>query len=625
MTVRQILSSKIVWKLVFILIPLAVLPILILGWLLAQTGQTAVRRAVLRDYQEIATRAAQEIELLVRSPRNILTATAAMVGATHTDPWKQETAVVQLRLSAQIFEQLYFIGMDGRVRASGNLDYDTPDSSVTTAFQQIVAEADSVKEFYRSNVYLLDGKIPATTMAVPVKQLGRTVGVLVAQVNLRGMWTLVDRIKIGQTGSLYVVGKTGVVIAHQDKKPVFARANWRTLPPVEQVLAGGTGSLDYTNQEGHPLLSAYAPIPSLGWGVVVEQPAAEAYATVRTMNWQSAWLVVVSVVLALVIGILTARSTVRPVLRLVEGTRRISQGDLTHRIDIERQDEIGQLAVSFNEMAGSLKASYDSLEQTVAERTARLQHALEEVNRLNQLKSDFVSEVAHELRTPLTTIKGYADTLVRLHQTLSEERRLQCYQTISDEIARLSRLINDLLDLSRIEAGKVVLRKEPLDLVAMARHTLNTAQARADEKRIRLELHAPDGLPDVLADSDAIRRVFDNLIDNAIKYTQPGGTVSVSIVPKGDQVGVNVADTGIGIAEKDIGRIFDRFFRVKMTGGRVSGTGLGLPIVKSIVEEHGGAVSASSVVGQGSILSFTLPAVTGEETTYDTQEAYSRY
>ncbi|MBI4553246.1 MAG: HAMP domain-containing protein [Candidatus Latescibacteria bacterium] len=623
MIVRQILSSKIVWKLVLILIPLTVFPILSLGWLLAQTGQTAVRKAVLRDYQEIATRAAQEIELLVRSPQEILSATAAMVGVTHTDLWKQETAVVQLRLNARIFEQLYFIDTDGRIKASGNLDYETPDSTIMIAFRWVMASPDTA--FYRSDVYLLNGKIPAMTMAVPVKQLGRTIGVLATQVNLRGMWTLVDRINIGQQGSLYITSKDGVVIAHRDKKPVLTRANWKMLAPVEHVLAGQKGSLDYTDPRGQTVLSAYAPIPSLGWGTIVEQPEAEAYATIGTMTQQSIWLVVVSVVLALVIGILTARSTVKPVLRLVEGTRRISQGDLTYRIDIQRQDEIGQLATSFNEMAGSLKASYDGLEQTVAERTAQLQHALEEVERLNQLKSDFVSEVAHELRTPLTTIKGYTDTLVRLSQTLSEERKFQCYETISDEIARLSRLINDLLDLSRIEAGKVALRKEPLDLVVVARQTLAAAQARAVEKRIRFELHAPDGLPDVLADSDAIRRVFDNLIDNAIKYTPPGGTVSVSIVPKGDRVGVNVADTGIGIAEKDIGRIFDRFFRVKMTGGRVSGTGLGLPIVKSIVEEHGGAVSASSVVGQGSVLSFTLPAVTGKETTYDTQEAYSRY
>lgn len=625
MTLRQIPSSSIVWKLLLILIPLTVSPILILGWLLSQTGQQAVRRAVLRDYQEIASRAAQEIELLVRSPQEMLTATAAMVGVTHTDSWKQETAVVQLHLSAQIFQQLYFIDMDGQVRASGNLDYSSPDSSITTAVQQLVANTGTPRESYRSDAYLLDGKIPAMTMAVPVKQLGRAVGVLAAQVNLRGMWTLVDRINIGQKGSLYVIRKDGVVIAHRDKKPVLSQANWKTLVPVEKVLAGGTGSLDYTSPDGRSLLSAYAPLPSLGWGIVVEQPMDEAYATVRAMNRQSVWIIIGSILLTLVIGVLTARSTVKPVLRLVEGTRRISQGDLAHQIILHRQDEIGQLAASFNEMARSLKASYDGLEQQVNERTDQLSQALEKVSRLNELKSEFVSEVAHELRTPLTTIKGYADTLVRLHGSLDEGRRLQCCQAIREETERLSRLINDLLDLARIEAGKVTLRKERMDVVIVARHTLDAAQGRANEKRIRFELHAADDLPDVLADSDAIRRVLDNLMDNAIKYTPPEGTVSVSIVPKPHQVCISVADTGIGIAEKDIGRIFDRFFQVKTSGTHISGTGLGLPIVKSIVEEHGGSVSVSSVPGTGSIFSFTLPAVSGEEPAYDTQKAYSRY
>ena len=619
MNIHQILSSKIVRKLLVILISLTVFPILISGSLLIETGQEATRTAVLRDYQEIATRAAREIDLLVGRSQDMLFAMAATIGVTHTDPWKLETAVVELQLNVQSFQYLLFFDMNGKVLASGNLDYELKDSDFIRtsllALQQF--KADPTKKIYQSPDYFVEKHVPAVTMAAPVRQLGRPVGMLAAQVDFHEMWNLVDGIKIGQTGRAYVVSNSGKVIAHLDKKNVLQEEDWRHLAPVERVLDRHTGSMDYTHPDGEAFLSAYAPLTSIGWGVVVEQPAEEAYATIGIMLRQAWGITVISAIIALVIGILTARSIVRPVLRLVEGTQQISQGDLTHRIDLKRLDEIGQLAVSFNEMAQSLKESYEGLELKVAQRTSQLRRAMEEVERLNELKSKFVSEVAHELRTPLTSIQGYADTLIRLRNRMDEEKKQECLRTISDESTRLTRLINDLLDLSRIESGRIELDRSPVDMAPVAREAIQAAQSRTEDKNIRIDLILPAVLPQVMADRDAIRRVFDNLIGNAMKFTPVRGLVTVTLSSRRTHVHVIIADTGIGIPDHEIEHIFEPFFRVNTSGARTTGTGLGLPIVKSIVEEHGGEVSASSTPGQGSVLTFTLPAMDGKDVSHE--------
>jgi two-component system sensor histidine kinase ChiS len=626
MRLRHIVSSSILRQLLVILIPMTVLPVFVLGLLLIERGKEATRTAVLRDYREIVKRAAQEIETVIRTPREMLVAMGATVGVASADPWERETAVVELQLNLpDSFKQLAFIDMSGVLRASGSMNYVFEDSLFTRTYTKALEyfRATPRDRFYRSQIYFLADDVPAVTMAVPVRRFGHPVGILAAQLNLREMWDLVDGLRIGENSRAYIVSREGVVIANQDKKPVFRGENWTHLAPVERVLGGEAGSVDYTHPEtGAAYLSAYAPL-SFGWGIVVEHQAEEAYATVRAMQHGALILITVSIIVTLVIGSYAARSIVHPVLRLVEGTRRISRRDLDHRIELDRRDEIGQLSVAFNEMARSLKASYDGLEQEVERKTADLQRALVEVSRLSELKSQFVSEVSHELRTPLASIQGYAETLIRLRGKISEAQQMDCARTISEESERLARLINNLLDLSRIEAGTIQLERQPLNIVEVAQEAVQTLQPRAAKKTLHLTIHAGAGLPPLLADRDAIRRVLDNLIENAIKYTPSGGAVSVSFEKTDTHARINIADTGIGISEEDRAHIFDRFYRVKTPGTRTSGTGLGLSIVRSLVEEHGGDVTASSVPGQGSVFSFTLPLGAGhKDGIHESEEAY---
>lgn len=236
-----------------------------------------------------------------------------------------------------------------------------------------------------------------------------------------------------------------------------------------------------------------------------------------------------------------------------------------------------------------------------------LLHDVSEFRRLERMRSEFVANVSHELRTPITAVKGFSETL--LDGALNDpEIARQFLRIIYDESERLRRLVNDLLELSKIESGHTVFRFEPLDLTDLVKRTVEkyTHQAETGGLTIRTEL--PEHAVFLHADTDRIQQVLINLLGNAIAYTPQGGEVVVAVKETSDSGVLEVRDTGIGIPSADLPRLFERFYRVDKARARLSGgTGLGLSIVKHIVEGHGGRVEVESEVGQGSIFRIFLP------------------
>ena len=237
----------------------------------------------------------------------------------------------------------------------------------------------------------------------------------------------------------------------------------------------------------------------------------------------------------------------------------------------------------------------------------RYEHRLRE---LDKMKSDFVSNVSHELRTPLTSIKGSVDNMLDGITGPSNEKQTRYLTRIKSNADRLTRLINDLLDLSRIEAGKIDLKPTTLPLVALAQEVTESIRPVAVGKLISLEVASPDIKVTAWADRDKITQVLTNLVGNAVKFTPPHGKVSVAIQRNGDQwTQISVTDTGPGIPPEEAGKIFDRFYQIAQTGKqKAKGTGLGLAISKALVEMHGGKIWLQSELGQGCTFSFTLPA-----------------
>jgi len=229
-----------------------------------------------------------------------------------------------------------------------------------------------------------------------------------------------------------------------------------------------------------------------------------------------------------------------------------------------------------------------------------------ELKRVEQAQEDFVNSVAHELRTPLTSIKAFVEMLIDGEATDGEAQR-EFYNTIYEETDRLNRLINNLLNMSKMEAGGLVIHRTPTRLKKLIEDSLGVVESQIAKKSIRLNADLGDRLPAVEVDKDMINVVLVNVLGNAVKYTPEGGTISVSSTSTSEEVLVNVSDTGIGIGEEDLPRIFDKFYRCtgKSSNG-ATGSGLGLCIARQIMRLHGGDVRVSSRLGEGSQFSIAF-------------------
>lgn len=236
-------------------------------------------------------------------------------------------------------------------------------------------------------------------------------------------------------------------------------------------------------------------------------------------------------------------------------------------------------------------------------------HDITELRRLERVRRDFVANVSHEFKTPLTAIQGFAETL--LSGALDDlANRKRFVEIIREHARRLARLTDDLLKLSRIEAGRLELEMRPIRVEALVNGCLETTRPRAESKGLNLYVQLPQSMPAVRGDGAQLGEVLQNLLDNAVQYTPSGGEIKVEARKNGREVIFTVADTGIGVPESDLERIFERFYRVDAARSReAGGTGLGLAIARHIVDAHGGRIWVESAVGQGSKFHFTVPSV----------------
>jgi signal transduction histidine kinase len=296
---------------------------------------------------------------------------------------------------------------------------------------------------------------------------------------------------------------------------------------------------------------------------------------------------------------------IRPVNDLKGMATEISNGNLQARVHLETGDEFESLGLAFNRMGQRLAKSREIMEDKIAQATRELSDANRELQQLDELKTDFIADMSHELRSPVTAIKGGLDYLKR---TIHEEGNKTYLALIDNNLLRLTHLVSDMLDLTRIEAGKVNWHFEENDLSVLIREVIEILSFKAGEKSIALCY--PGSTPVwVEMDLERIEQVLVNLIENAIKFSSPGTRVEIDTRVESSWVKVTVKDFGIGIAEKDLETIFQKFHTLPSGGGngQTKGTGLGLTICRKIVEAHGGRIWAQSTAGRGSTFCFLLP------------------
>ena len=297
-----------------------------------------------------------------------------------------------------------------------------------------------------------------------------------------------------------------------------------------------------------------------------------------------------AIVLALLLGFVLSWSLIGPIQRINFRLAAIASGDFSGHVDVANRDELGALAINVNRMNDELQRLY------------------KEVETASKHKSEFLANMSHELRTPLNAIIGFSQVL---REGISGEVNAKQQEYLDDILTsanHLLALINDVLDLSKVEAGQVELQVAPFSLQDALERGVSMVREQATQDGVQVMLHANGSLDVVMGDERRIRQVIFNLLSNAVKFAPAGGQVDVNATRLNGEVTVSVADTGPGIAAQDLDRIFEQFQQTEVGASQPEGTGLGLALSKRFVEMHGGRIWCESVLGKGSTFVFTLPA-----------------
>lgn len=494
-------------------------------------------------------------------------------------------------------------------------------------------------------------------LAAPLSDnASKFLGTVVIMVNMTSVYELIKPVSIlGKTGESYLAQKRGNEVIYLNplrfestsaftKKAIMGSSIGLSAQLAVSTEYGSGATIDY---RGHPILAAWRYIPLLGWGLVAKIDTAEALAVIIGLQKLISALALLCVLIAILVAATIAKSLADPISALRKGAEIIGSGNLDYMVGTQKRDEVGQLSRAFDQMVTNLKmimASRDELnkeviqrkqaenelgkyqkhlEELVQERTIKLENAIasleiakKDADAANKAKSIFLANMSHEIRTPMNAVLGYAQLLLR-DSTLQNSQR-EFINIICRSGENLLGLINEVLEMSKIEAGRVALREESFDFRIMLSELETMFKIRAAEKSLLLELHVSKSVPICLySDVGKIRQILINLLGNAIKFTNFGGVV-VRVHSYNDEreigaynVNIEIEDSGVGIAEEDITRIFDAFEQTHNSNDTIlrgKGAGLGLAISLRYAKMLGGNITVSSQPAKGSIFYFTFIA-----------------
>ena len=559
---RLIFPQRITGKLALMIFLLVGILISLLGLTLTQLTQGVLKSKVKTSHEEIATRSAREISLFIQSPLDLLSMTGKFIGRTHSSAWSQETVLVEMSLQFPMFDEIVSLDTSGRKIASSN-----PGQALAKNFyDKNLSQTVLKRKPSLSPVYIDKDYFPEIQIAVPYDEMGKVAGVLIGRVNLRGIWNIVDGIRIGKTGRAFVVSQEGLLIAHPDKKRVMRNTNLISDEDFQKIISKRTGSIEYLGKDGEIYLASAAPVPGeLPLVVVVEIQAKEAYRLLDQMHFLIWSVLSVSLLVSIAVSYFAAIRMVRPIQSLKQWSRKVALGDLDYHLEPQSLDEIGLLFLRFKRMTKRLKA-------------AREKEFLATLGMM-------ATTISHKLKNSIVFLKTFAQIFPeRKNDPHFIERFERDFASSVDYLERVFQ------NLSRVTSAQDI-KPENVELGRIFYSVYQTYLNIASKQKIEFHLKIIPPLPEIQGDREQLQELFVNLVQNSIQAMPRGGVLELSArhCLESDEILITVRDNGAGIAPQNLQEIFKPFFTTKHTG-----MGLGLAISKNIVETHGGKIFVHS-------------------------------
>ena len=493
----------------------------------------------------------------------------------------------------------------------GNITFSTHKRTGNEGNERYFIEAAKGK-LYVSDVSLSEIETsPEIIIANPLIKSGNATGILAARISLENLYSIIENIDIGKSGEVFIVDKDGNIVFHKNRSLILL-SNINNNFAVKEVSYEKNGINEYVNYKGDKVLGSYFWLPLYRWGLIVEENVDEAYEGVlklgRLIISVSSFAIIGVVFLAVIIS----RRLTDPIKSLEGGALGLVKGNFKP-IPVSSGNEIGRLTDIFNETASELSFTRKKLESRIEvankdleEKNRELEAANDELKKLDELKSDFLSLVSHELKTPLSNIRIATEYLESEVNSEPDVQR-EMFKIILRNIDRQTRMINDILDLSKMEAGKMELQLEQIEIREIADIALENIKPLYLRKNITVSIDFPEKLSPVLGDREKLIIVLNNLFENSVKFTPEGGSIQLSAKDYADSIEIRIKDTGIGIEKEKLEKIFDKFYQVDGSSRRkTGGCGLGLSISSEIIKAHGSEIHVESGIGEGSTFSFRL-------------------
>lgn len=621
--------GKLLYKFLVVFLGLSAGPLVVGGFQIVRKAQALIQEESVGVKLGIAQKVADNVAAYMENIKNVLLVVHKSSDFLEMDLRRQKGILENVMNAYPMFMRMSVVDPQGRERVTLNrvrsgMDQGLSDQDVN-AFRAVLSRGEFIGSVSRSP----EG-YPQMTIGVPIESIpGRPLGVLLADVNLIDVSSLIRDLRVGQRGYVYVVDGTPQLVAHPDPQTLLST----TVPPEVKAasLAPGersVGAIEFADQRGRKFLGAFATVPKMSWRVFVQQPLEEAYRAQYTMRSEITKVLVVVLFLTVLLALLMTHRLVKPVRRLQEAMEAVGEGNFDVPALPPTNDEIGALSEKFRWMSKSLKEKTlrlvaaqgelqrwnNELERRVEERTRALRTAQEQLIAQEKLAAlgQMASVVGHELRNPLAVMNNsvyYIKT--RLAELLTPgagasvaaatapevpAKVAKHLSILETEIDKSNKIIRDILDFARSRP----LNTQPLRVDELVSQAIERIQIPTD---VQVEKQLGLNGTEALLDEDEVRQVLTNLMENACQAMPSGGTLTVGTkVSEGGGIEIIISDTGCGIPPEHLGKIFAPFFTTKSRG-----TGLGLAVVKKVMDRHHAQIQVKSEVGQGTAFTLRFP------------------